>query len=177
MKIIQGKNIQLRLAEVSDAAFILELRLLEHKNRFLSKVENNVDKQQVWLKDYKKREKKAQEYYFIIEDKQQEPLGLVRVYDLRENSFCWGSWLIKDNAPKATAIESALQVYEFGLTVLGFKQAHFDVRKDNKRVIAFHKRFGAECVRENELNSYFEYTKIQHAKTKKKYIKFSIQGK
>lgn len=174
MKAIYGKNINLRLAEVSDAVFILKLRILQHKNKFLSQVENDLAKQEKWLEGYKKREKSSLEYYFIIESKEAEPLGLVRMYDLQENSFCWGSWLIKDSAPKATAIESALQVYEFGFGVLGFEQAHFDVRKENKRVIAFHERFGAELIKEDELNSYFNYTKNKHKETRKKYRKFFV---
>lgn len=172
MKEIQGKNINLRVAEVNDAAFILQLRRLEHKNKFLSKVDNDLKKQKDWLGKYKVREKQGLEYYFIIESKLGEMLGLVRIYDLKNDSFCWGSWLIKDNAPKTTAIESAIQVYEFGFAKLGFKQSHFYVRKDNKKVIAFHLRFGAEQVNEDELNYYFIFQESTYQDTRKKYKKF-----
>jgi hypothetical protein len=63
---------------------------------------------------YEEKDAQGLEYYFVIESKQHEDLGLVRVYDLQLNSFCWGSWLIKDGAPQTTAIQSALLVYEFG---------------------------------------------------------------
>lgn len=169
---ITGKTIALRTAEITDAEFILELRTQSDKTQFLSQVENDLAKQQTWLKAYKLKEQKGEEYYFVIESKTGEPLGLVRVYDLQPDSFCWGSWLIKDGAPQSTAIESALLIYEFGFGQLGYKNAHFDVRKGNERVIAFHQRFGAVIVNEDELNYYFNYTLEEYLKIKHKYSRF-----
>ena len=64
-----------------------------------------------------------------------------KIRTCKNESFCWGSWLIKEDAPKTTAIESSLQIYEFGFYSLGF-----DVRKGNDKVIAFHQRFGAKII-------------------------------
>lgn len=172
MKPIQGKSINLRTAQVEDASFILELRMQTQKTQFLSQVKNDLTKQQAWLKGYKQKEQAGLEYYFVIESKQAEKLGLVRVYDLQPDSFCWGSWLIKDDAPNTTAIESALLVYEFGFGELQYKKAHFDVRKGNERVIAFHKRFGANVVNEDELNLYFIYPLENYLNIKKKYKRY-----
>lgn len=172
MKVIVGKNINLRTVEVADAEFILELRMLENKNMHLSKVDNDLLKQQAWLKEYKHKEQQGLEYYFVVESKQQEKLGLVRVYDLQNDSFCWGSWLIKNGAPKTTAIESALQVYEFGFGTLGFEMAHFDVRKDNKRVVEFHLRFGSEITSEDDSNFYFNYQVMKYQQIKQKYKRY-----
>jgi RimJ/RimL family protein N-acetyltransferase len=172
MKTIQGKNINLRLAEVKDAEFILKLRMQTHKTQFLNQVENNLEKQQDWLKSYKQKERAGLEYYFIIESKHAEQLGLVRVYDLLSDSYCWGSWLIKDDAPITTAIESALLVYEFGFGELSYKKSHFDVRKGNERVIAFHKRLGATAIGEDELNLYFNYSLKNYLKIKQKYRRY-----
>ena len=169
---IAGKNIQLRTAEISDAEFILQLRTQSDKTKYLSQVENDLAKQQAWLLAYKQKEQNGEEYYFVIESKAGEKLGLVRVYDLQPDSFCWGSWLIKDGAPKTTAIESALLIYEFGFGQLGYKKAHFDVRKGNERVIAFHQRFGARIVKEDELNYYFNYTLEGYLKIKQKYKRY-----
>lgn len=172
MKIIQGKNINLRTVSLEDAGFILQLRMLAHKNQYLSKIENDLKKQQAWLNSYIKKEQKGKEYYFVIESKFKEKLGLLRIYDLQLDSFCWGSWLIKDDAPKTTAIESALQVYEFGFDELGYKKAHFDVRKGNKKVVDFHLRFGAEIVSEDELNYYFNYLVETYQQIKQKYKRY-----
>lgn len=171
MKIV-GKNIQLGLADINDAEFILQLRIKSKKTKYLNQVENNLAKQQAWLLAYKQKELNGEEYYFVIESKTGENLGLVRVYDLKVDSFCWGSWLIKDDAPHSTAIESALLIYEFGFGQLGYMKAHFDVRKGNERVIAFHQRFGAKITHEDELNYYFHYAIEDYLKIKQRYRRY-----
>jgi RimJ/RimL family protein N-acetyltransferase len=172
MNSIQGKNINLRPARLENAEFILGLRLQQHKTQYLSPVENDLAKQKIWLAAYKQKEIQGLEYYFVIETKQHENLGLVRIYDLQPDSFCWGSWLIKDGAPQTTAIESALLVYEFGFGELGYKQAHFDVRKGNERVIAFHQRFGAKITHQDELNYYFNYQVEDYLNIKNRYRRY-----
>ncbi|WP_202392294.1 hypothetical protein [Helicobacter saguini] len=211
-----GNNIIMRLVETSDAEFILEMRLDSKKNRYISKVENDLEKQILWLKEYKKRESKCEEFYFIIESKSaensdnskvskseniesknanliqkgeifntnadskkimnfetREKLGLVRIYDFKLDSFCWGSWIIKDSAPKLAAIESAMQVYIFAFEILGFKNSHFDVRNDNISVINFHKRlFNATITHTDSLNTYFTFSYNDFLESKKKYARF-----
>jgi RimJ/RimL family protein N-acetyltransferase len=170
--IIYGKNINLRTVEIDDAEFVFNMRQNQNRAKYLTKITGTVESQREWIKNYKQREKEGKEYYFVIESKDGEKLGLVRMYDFRDDSFCWGSWIIKEDAPKTTAIESALQIYEFGFFTLGFKRSHFDVRKGNDRVIAFHLRFGAKIVGEDELNYYFNFEKSDYEKIRIKYIKY-----
>ncbi len=170
--IIYGKNINMRTVTTEDAEFIYNMRQNQHKTKFLSKVTGTVESQKEWIKNYKQREEDKKEFYFIIESKDEEKLGLVRMYDFKEDSFCWGSWLIKEDAPKTTAIESALQIYEFAFYTLNFSKSHFDVRKGNDKVIAFHKRFGAKIVDEDELNYFFNFEKSDYEITKEKYKRY-----
>lgn len=168
MKII-GKNIHMRLVELDDAPFIVSLRV-DRKNRFLSKVD--VDSQRLWLTEYKTRMAVGTEFYFIICTNNNEPCGTVRVYDFRDNSFCWGSWLLNSNAPTTAGIESALLVYEFAFYNLKFNHCHFDVRLDNVKVRAFHERFGASTIKTSNLNAYYELSLAAYELTKQKYSKF-----
>ena len=170
--VIIGKNIHLRTVEIEDAEFIFSMRQNQNKTKYLSKVTGTVDSQKEWIKNYKQREEEKKEFYFVIESKDKEKLGLVRMYDFQDESFCWGSWLIKEDAPKTTAIESALQIYEFGFYSLGFERSHFDVRKGNDKVIAFHKRFGAKIVDEDELDYFFNFEKNDYEITKEKYKRY-----
>ncbi len=170
--IIYGKNINMRTVEIEDAKFICDMRQNENKTKYLSKVSGTIDTQKEWIKDYKIRENKKKEFYFILESKDKEKLGAVRMYDFRDGSFCWGSWLIKENAPKTTAIESALQIYEFGFYNLGFAKSHFEVRKGNDKVIAFHKRFGAKIIDENDIDYFFNYQKKDYEIIKEKYRRY-----
>jgi len=143
---IIGHRLVFRDASVADASFILSLRTDEKKNRFLSKTDPDVIKQENWLLGYQSSSDQA---YFVIENETGEQVGTVRMYDPQGESFCWGSWLIVEGAPSSTAIESALIVYQYGLA-LGFRAAHFDVRKGNKSVWQFHEKFGASRVGETE---------------------------
>lgn len=168
-KLIKGKNIRLRDIELDDASFILQLRLDEDKNRYLHKTSPILANQINYINSYKQKDN---EYYFIIESLNTEKLGTVRIYDVTEDSFCWGSWLVINDAPRTAALESALLIYEFAFYNLGFVKTHFDVRKNNERVIAFHTRMGSKIVSEDELNYYFNFTKEDYEIIRLKYEKF-----
>ena len=79
---------------------------------------------------------------------QGEALGTVRLYDPLGDSFCWGSWIIKNGAPQTCAIESTWWVYDYALEFLGFSQTHIEIRKSNRSVRLFHERFGGKKVAE-----------------------------
>ena len=166
------KNLNLRTVAIEDAEFIYNMRQNQNKTKYLSKVTGTVESQKEWIKNYKQREENKKEFYFVIESKDKEKLGLVRMYDFQDESFCWGSWLIKEDAPKTTAIESALQIYEFGFYNLGFEKSHFDVRKENDKVIAFHQRFGAKIIDEDKLNYFFNFEKSDYEIIKEKYKRY-----
>lgn len=154
---LQGKTLVLRDATVDDAEFILGLRTDEVKSRHLSRTSGALADQQAWLAAYARRDGEA---YFVIEDLAGAKLGTVRLYDARvidgQSSFCWGSWILSDAAPSSAAIESALIVYAYALDTLGFTNAHFQVNLANERVCAFHERFGARRVSQDEVE--IEYT-------------------
>lgn len=170
--IVNGKSIKLRTVEIEDAEFIYLMRNNDSKTKYLTKVTGTIESQEKWIKFYKKREIDNKEFYFVIESNNDEKLGLVRIYDFQLNSFCWGSWLIKENAPITTAIESALLTYEFAFYQLGFEKSHFEVQKGNDKVISFHKRFGANIISENELEYFFNFEKNDYEKIKKKYKRY-----
>jgi RimJ/RimL family protein N-acetyltransferase len=171
-----GKNLVLRTARPADAAFILSLRLNAAKNRFISAVSPDVQKQVDYLRGYVGREVAGKEYYFIMEDKEGNALGTVRLYDFQGDSFCWGSWLTVPNAPSFAAIESALLVYDFAFGRLGFTRSHFEVRKGNDKVIAFHKRFGAQQVGEDDIEVRFSFTKESYEDIRARYGRFAVKS-
>ena len=151
-KKVIGKNIIFKNATKEDAAFILGLRTDPKKAKYISKTFNDLKQQKAWLQKYSKD---SEQIYFIIFNRQNERIGTVRLYDPRNESFCWGSWILKDGTPSSYVIESVLLVYRFALS-LGFKKAHFDVRKGNRSVCKFHERFGAKKVEENNNNFFYK---------------------
>lgn len=169
---VRGRTIQLRLARPEDAEFIFALRKDEDRTRHLSAIGADVESQRAWLRGYQEREASGSELYFIIEDGAGEPAGTLRIYDYRGDSFSWGSWIIRAGTAPAVAMESALCVYELAFGPLGFQRCHFEVRKGNERVIAFHTRFGARIASEDELAYHFTYGKDDYAAARARYAKF-----
>lgn len=166
------KHVKLRLATVNDSEFILNLRLDTNLNKYVSEVDNDLEKQKQWMVGYKEREQNRKEFYFIIESLQGESYGAVRLYNFKGGSFCWGSWMIQKDSPAYASIESALSIYEFAFYTLGFHRSHFDVRKGNDKVVKFHEGFGAKRVSSDTENYYFNFEKTDYEITKKRYKKF-----
>lgn len=172
MRELISKTIKMRLIREEDAEFILSLRLDERYNKFLSSVDDNLAAQKVWINKYKQDEEAGLQYYFVIETKDSKPCGTVRLYDFKDDSFCWGSWILNEDKTKYAALESAFLVYRFGFEELGFSKSHFDVRKGNLKVIDFHKKFGAIEIGEDEHNNYYEISQESVQKVKNKFSKF-----
>jgi len=170
--IIESTYINLRSVQIEDATFIFNLRSLDYKTKFLSKITGDVQTQRLWIKKYKTRESLGEEFYFIIESKDHNKLGLVRVYDFQDDSFSWGSWITIKNAPFYTAIASALQVYEFGFYRLNFKKSHFFVSKENDKVLSFHKKFGATIVKVTKDEYELTIDKERYIQTKQIYKRY-----
>lgn len=167
-KRVVGKTLTFRNAETADAPFVLSLRTDAGKSRHLSAVSGNLADQQAWLERYAESDAQA---YFIIEYRS-EPIGTVRLYDVQGDSFCWGSWILKNGCPNHVAIESALMVYAYAIDHLGFRSAHFDVRKGNERVWQFHERFGAQRTSETDLDYFYTLGSEAIASARMRYRRF-----
>jgi len=167
--LVRGKKIYLRDVTLSDAEYILSLRTDSKKNQFLSQTKSDISAQRDFIKRYYQS---LTDYYFIICDWQSRALGTIRIYDIQGESFCWGSWILSSGVPTSAAIESALLLYEFAFYSLHYKSSHFDVRKNNLRVVDFHKRFGARLIGEDNLNYYFEYDENDYLCARQKYRRY-----
>jgi len=155
---LASKTVSMRLVEESDAEFILSLRTDDKYNKHLSSVSQDVDSQVQWIKNYKKDETERKQFYFIIERNDGVKCGTVRVYDIQNDSFSWGSWILNEEKTRYAAIESAFLVYKFGFGELGFNKCHFEVRKGNDKVISFHEKMGALRTGETSMEYLFEIT-------------------
>ena len=167
--LVRGRNVYLREVTLDDAQFILDLRTDPQKGRHLSATLPDLERQKDFIRRYGES---AEDYYFIISDWMGKALGTVRIYDLRDGSFCWGSWIISSNAPAMAAVESALLIYDFAFFALHYKHSHFDVRKGNKKVIDFHLRFGAQIVGETADDLLFNYDLDAYVQARSRYARF-----
>jgi hypothetical protein len=160
----RSEAVCLRLALESDASFLLSLRLDPSRNQNISATPDDLNVQVEWMRAYGLRHSAGVEAYFIIEAAG-VPQGSLRLYDYRasDDSYCWGSWIIRPGAPSNSAFSSLILAYDLGFGSLQFAKACFEVRQANVSVWKFHEALGAKMVREDELTRYYEYTHRNYA--------------
>jgi hypothetical protein len=170
----QSEAVRLRLALVSDAPFLLSLRLDPSRNQNISATANDLNAQMEWMRAYGLRHSAGGEAYFLIEAAG-VPQGSLRLYDYRQSddSYCWGSWIIRPGAPPAIAFSSLILAYDMSFGPLQFTKARFEVRQANLSVWKFHEALGAKMVREDGLTRYYEYMAPDYAKERPRLKKFA----
>ena len=159
MRIKSDNDVSLRSVELSDAQFILQLRLNPELGAYLSTTANNIEMQREFIEKCKLKELQKLEYYFIIEY-QNVPVGTVRLYniDYEKSTFTWGSWIVQRGNPGNVALSSAYMTYHFGFNNLNLQKALIDVRKENASVLKFHNTY-CDFLYEDEIDCYLEFKK------------------
>ncbi|MBR2149276.1 MAG: N-acetyltransferase [Campylobacter sp.] len=183
---LQGRYVNLREVTVDDAEFIFILRRSE-KAKYLDSISDNIEDQRNYIKNYLTKEN---EWYFIVENKNFQPLGTLRIshvgkekitlgsLDIKNNDknyFVIGAWLMIDNATSEESIEGEYLLKRYAFEVLNLEKNYFDVRKGNKRVLNFHKMYGASVINEDDENYYFELTKENFLINSQKFLKMIYQ--
>lgn len=165
-------KIKLRFVEETDADFIIELRTDKSKSRFISATDSDIQKQKVWIREYKKREANKEEFYFIAQDEENIDFATYRVYNLKEDTAEIGSFVSKPEYNKAiNIIKVDVLVKSFVFDDLAYDQLNFEVRKNNKSVNSYHKKFSPYLVNEDELNYYYILQKDLFFENKLKFEK------
>jgi hypothetical protein len=161
-----------RTVNIEDAEFIFELRTNQALGKYLSKTNGTVLDQQNWINEYKKREEAKQEFYFLSYSENGEKYGLNRVYEITENKFEIGSWLYKTGLEERIPILGDLAIRDFGFDFLSAdtKFCTFNVNKQNKKVLRYHKLFNPTLVKEDAENFYFELSLEKYNSQKQKLI-------
>lgn len=183
---LQGRYVNLREVRVEDAEFIFDLRRSE-KARYLDAISDNVEDQINYIKNYLIKDN---EWYFIVENKKFQPLGTLRIshvgreriilgpLDIENNNknvFVLGAWIMCDGVTFKESIEGEYLLKRYAFEVLNLEKNYFDVRKGNKRVLNFHKMYGASVINEDDENYYFELTKENFSINSQKFLKMIYQ--
>jgi len=155
---VSGPNLSLRLITPDDAEYIHELRLNPQYNRFLSQVVGDVEGQRQWIGAYKHREAAGLEFYYVIERRDAVRCGTVRLYEIEEDTFTWGSWILDASKPKKAALESAVLSFGLAFELLSLQLARVDVAIQNGHAAKFYRRFGMTEIDRTERQIFFEYS-------------------
>lgn len=154
---IAGPNLILRLITAEDAEYVHGLRTDPAYNTHLSEVRGTVEDQRHWIDAYKSREAKGHEFYYVIERRDCVPCGVVRLYDIEDDHFTWGSWILDRNKPPKAALESAVLSFGIGFDLSGLNYALVDVRRANQHAEAFYRRFGMIETHADDRDIFFTY--------------------
>jgi RimJ/RimL family protein N-acetyltransferase len=154
---IDGHNLSLRLIQPDDAEYVFGLRINPVYNEHLSNVTGLVEDQRQWIETYKSREAKLSELYYVIERKDGLPCGVVRLYDVKQDSLTWDSWILDHNKPTKAALESATLSFGIGFEQLGLARAYVDVRIENTKALAIYQRLGMIELRRDQHEIFFCY--------------------
>jgi len=137
-----GVFVNLRSVKESDAEFILQMRLDEKLNKYLNPTPPGIENQKEWIRSQQSRKG---DFYFIVNDnKSGNSIALASIYDIEGSNAEFGRWISRGNAVQN--IETVLLLHDFAFNVLKMETVSTHVVKENKSVINFWKRFGAEYL-------------------------------
>lgn len=155
-------GIDVRLANEDDSAFILSLRTNPIINKFIHSTDSDLEKQREWMKQYKKREQEGLDYYFIYSLKGKS-FGLDRVYNvnIEDNSYTGGSWICVPGTDMDLILRQVLSNIDIVNNYLCLNVNRYDVRKENKKVLRFHRQvLNAKEIGDTDLDILF-YTDMK----------------
>ncbi len=167
---IDKYGLHCRFVNEEDAEFIVKLRADEMRSRFIHSTGANIEKQVEWTREYKTREAKGEEYYFIYEING-EPFGVNRIYDICENHCTEGSWVCLPVEDSSKTIASALIIRDIIFDYFQFDYDLFNVSVGNNKVKKFHKISGATIVDQNEEEYYFRLQKDDYLQNRDWFIR------
>jgi hypothetical protein len=162
---------KIHLVTTKDAPFIVELRNNPQLNTHLSATSAAVADQVKWIEAYKEREKKGEEFYFVITENG-ERKGLYRLYRINPTSFTIGSWLFTKCSYQNLPLLTEILMDEVGFFVLNKKIMLFDTRKDNQRVLRYSAIKKPLHYTEDEKHHYFLLQREQWEEAKERLFRF-----
>lgn len=141
-------GVDFRLVEETDAQFILDLRTDEKLTRFIHDTDKDVNKQIEWTREYKKRERRGEEYYFVVSIDGID-YGVIRIYKIHDKIFTVGSIIMKSDAPVYCVLATTIMTKEIAFEILELElEDTFDgVHVDNKQVVKFSYSWGKKEYR------------------------------
>lgn len=157
-----------RLVSIDDSAFILSLRTGK-RGQILNQTDDDIERQIQWMKEYKQREQKGLEYYFIYYYND-ESIGVNRIYCInkKENSCVTGSWVIKEGVDYDISLRTMLILRDIVFDTLNLDISYGDTRKTNKHMQRLYKMLDIEQIGETEDEYLYKSVKSKYMKGQEK---------
>jgi len=155
-RLITGKSIFLREAQMEDAGDLVRLRNQERCLGGLSATSPEIDRQRDWLAAYARRSASGTERYYIVCSRvDSQLLGAFRIMDAVGGQFRLGSWVIDAEAPLNTAVQTVLLAYDEMFVHGSSQECRFEVQHGNDSLLRFHPKLGAQIEGEDDQQVFF----------------------
>lgn len=167
-------GLHVRFARVDDAEFIHKLRTASKTAPYMHIEGCTVETQREWLMNYIKREANGEEYYIIFE-REGEPIGIQRLCHFDGVKFHCSSWAFKENIPSYYGIAGALISREIAFDILGLEEEESwrdGIVVTNKNVIMFMKLLG---WKQTGVHNDGEFDMITGVLTKEAFLKNKLK--
>lgn len=141
-------GVQYRFVTEDDAEFIYKLRSNKTLSKYIHDIEGGVENQREWIRKYKEREERGVEYYFIFY-RNNNPIGLCRIYSIKGTTFTSGSWVMIPGSTVEDIVAVPVITREFAFETLGmeFEDNYDACHIENKKVIKFNLSFGCKIYK------------------------------
>lgn len=143
-KIIEGKYVNLRSVLEDDIQFTYDIRKDPQFNGYVGCLAENLEAQRKYIISQMDKEG---DYYFVIENKKGERIGLIGIYDIHGKVGEEGR-TVSYGSPLEN-IEATLLLEGFARDVLGLEIISISVYADNKKIIHGCIKAGFEVIRKD----------------------------
>jgi len=141
-----GKYVILKIAEISDAEFTLQLRNDPKLTKYIPKIQNTIEQQQAWIQSSRARD---DEYFFVVWTLAGERIGTIGVYNIHGKVAEGGRLVLIGSGVEN--FEAGLLLSDFCFDILGLTKITGFIFPENKRSIRFNKKLGNEiCAPEKD---------------------------
>lgn len=140
---IVGKFVKLRSIDVNDASFSYNIRESKKAKGLVGQPISSISAQMKYIEAQRKR---PDDYYFVVLNHQDIPIGLYGIYDIKDGQGEIGREVNVGNA--AQALETEVLAIEFAAEYLHLKRVVYVIYANNLKHIRMQKKLGHKPKRE-----------------------------
>lgn len=145
-KKLEGRFVNLRSADIQDAAFTRDIRRDPELTKYMPIIKNSIKEQEDWICNQRLKEG---DFFFVVEEKSGKAIGTISLYNINGTRGHSGRIAIRGNFIQC--IEAQLLMCNFAFNELHLEEITGDCYNDNIRAIKFSEGYGM-VFGEPELN-------------------------
>ncbi len=139
--VLKGKTVLMRSLEVSDAEVTYKMRMDPNKNQYLNSPPASVEVQKEYIA---KQRLKPDDYYFLIEDLDGNPIGMKAFSDYKPKEGTVESGRFMGFGNQIQHMEALIMGFDFAFDVLKCECIFMTVIENNKNMRSLQKKIGAK---------------------------------